>query len=264
MSIMDWTRSLGGAMIGVSRRSLVGQSVRASRRLVSCFRQYDMITAVQLQERAHDMIETQLRRRGIRDERVLEAMLRVPRHEFVPAELVEAAYEDRPLPIGNKETISQPYMVAAMTEAACVESGDRVLEVGTGSGYQAAILAYVGAQVDTIERNPRLAQEARERLERLGFRNIQVFVGDGSEGLAANAPYNLILVTAAAPSVSSALVGQLDKEGRLIVPVGDLHRQDLLLVTKHGGKTETHLLDPCQFVPLIGKGGWPENPPRFG
>ena len=222
-----------------------------------------MVTAMRFEVRARDMIETQLRSRGIRDERVLEAMLRVPRHEFVPRELVAAAYDDRPLPIGEAETISQPYIVAAMTEAARVSPGDKALEVGTGSGYQAAILAYLGARVYTIERNPRLAADARERLKRLGYLNVKVFSGDGSEGLPANAPYNVILVTAAAPTVSPVLLGQLADGGRLVVPVGDLYHQDLLLLFKHGGETAMRILDPCQFVPLIGKGGWPERSAGF-
>jgi protein-L-isoaspartate(D-aspartate) O-methyltransferase len=223
-----------------------------------------MVTAMRFEVRARDMIEIQLRRRGIRDERVLDAMLRVPRHEFVPTELVAAAYDDRPLPIGEAETISQPYIVAAMTEAARVSPGDKALEVGTGSGYQAAILAYLGARVYTIERNPQLAAEARERLKRLGYLNVEVFSGDGSEGLSANAPYDVILVTAAAPTVSPALLGQLTDGGRLVVPVGDLYHQDLLLLFKHGGETATRILDPCQFVPLIGRGGWPERSTGFG
>jgi len=223
-----------------------------------------MVTAMRFEVRARDMIETQLRRRGIRDERVLEAMLRVPRHEFVPTELVAAAYDDRPLPIGEAETISQPYIVAAMTEAARVSPGHKALEVGAGSGYQAAILAYLGARVYTIDRNSRLAADARERLKRLGYLNVEVFSGDGSEGLPANAPYNVILVTAAAPTVSPVLLGQLADGGRLVVPVGDLYHQDLLLLFKHGGETATRILDPCQFVPLIGKGGWPEKSTGFG
>jgi protein-L-isoaspartate(D-aspartate) O-methyltransferase len=205
------------------------------------------------------MVETQLRRRGIRDERVLEAMRLVPRHEFVPPESVGAAYEDRPLPIGEYETISQPYIVAAMTEAARAAPGDKALEIGTGSGYQAAILAHLGATVYTMERNTGLAEKARERLQRLGYCHVEVFSGDGSEGLAAYAPYDVVIVSAAAPSVSPVLLGQLAEGGRLVAPVGSLHYQELLLLFKQGGQITTRDLGPCQFVPLIGKGGWPER-----
>jgi len=211
------------------------------------------------EKQRHEMIEVQLRRRGIRDERVLEAMLQVARHEFVPPELLHAAYEDRPLPIGESETISQPYIVAAMTQAAHVQRGDRTLEVGTGSGYQAAVLAYLGAKVYTLERNSQLAEAARARLERLGFTGIEVICGDGSEGYRDAAPYQIIMVTAAAPTVPPALLAQLAVDGRLVIPVGDLHHQDLQLIFKHHDQVTTRFLDPCQFVPLIGKGGWPER-----
>jgi protein-L-isoaspartate(D-aspartate) O-methyltransferase len=206
------------------------------------------------------MIEGQLRRRGIRDKRVLEAMLTVPRHEFVPPEYLGAAYEDRPLPIGAAETISQPYIVAAMTAAARVSPGDQALEVGTGSGYQAAVLACLGARVYTIERNSQLAQAARLRLARLGYAGVEVIQGDGSEGHAAAAPYQVILVTAAAPAVPPPLLDQLAEGGRLIIPVGDRNRQDLHLIFKRGGQTATRLLDPVQFIPLVGKRAWPEKP----
>ena len=202
------------------------------------------------------MVETQLRRRGIRDERVLEAMRLVPRHEFVPAGLVGAAYDDRPLPIGEHETISQPYIVAAMTQAACVAPGEKALEIGGGSGYQAAVLAQLGATVWMIEINPQLAESARERLKRLGYAKVEVFAGDGSEGLAAHAPYDVVIVSAATPSVSPLLLGQLAEGARLVAPVGNLHYQELLLLSKQGGQITTRHLDPCQFVPLIGKGGW--------
>jgi len=205
------------------------------------------------------MVELQLRNRGIRNPSVLDAMLHVPRHEFVPASLIKAAYDDRPLPLGDAETISQPYMVAAMTEAARVEAGDKALEVGTGSGYQAAILAYLGARVYSVERNPALAEAARERLARLGYDGVEVVVGDGSEGYPAAAPYDIIIVTAAAPNVPPILIEQLAEEGRLLIPVGDLRRQDLLLSVKQAGDVRTQILDPCQFVPLVGKAGWPEN-----
>ena len=222
-----------------------------------------MMTAHQFETQNRNMIETQLRRRGIRDERVLEAMRLVPRHEFVPAKLVDAAYDDRPLPIGERETISQPYIVAAMTEAACVAPGDIALEIGGGSGYQAAILAHLDATVCTMERNPQLAEEARERLARLGYRNVEVFAGDGSEGLAARAPYDVVIVSAGTPSVSPILLGQLAEGGRLVAPVGNLHQQELLLMCKQGGQMSTRLLGLCQFVPLIGKGGWPERSPAL-
>jgi protein-L-isoaspartate(D-aspartate) O-methyltransferase len=203
------------------------------------------------------MVEQQLRRRGIRDEQVLDAMFSVPRHEFVPPGFVGAAYDDRPVPIGASETISQPYIVAAMTEAVQVKSGDTALEVGTGTGYQAAILAHLGAKVYTIERNGRHAETARARLARLGYAGIAVIWGDGSEGYPAAAPYQIILVTAAAPEVPQTLLDQLDEGGRLVIPVGSRFQQSLHLIWKQGSETLTHILDPCQFVPLLGKYGWP-------
>jgi len=215
-----------------------------------------MMTAQDFEMRARYMVETQLRRRGIHDERVLEAMQQVPRHEFVPPELVDAAYDDRPLLIGERETISQPYMVAAITQAAHVAPGNRALEIGGGSGYQAAILAHLGATVCTVEINPRLAEEARERLQRLGYTNVEVITGDGSEGLPAHAPYDVIIVSAAAPTISPILLGQLAEGGRLAAPVGNREQQELLLMSKHDGRITIRRLDPCQFVPLLGKGGW--------
>jgi protein-L-isoaspartate(D-aspartate) O-methyltransferase len=207
----------------------------------------------------HAMVERQLRHRGIRDARVLEAMYEVPRHEFIPLIHRDAAYDDRPIVIGDGQTISQPYIVAAMTEAARIQPGDRVLEIGTGSGYQAAVLAHLGAAVITMERNPRLAEEARERLERLGYSGIQVIAEDGSAGYPPAAPYDAILVTAAAPRVPSALVAQLADEGRVVIPVGTLYQQILQLIVKHGNRLSVLDLDPCQFVPLIGKEGWRET-----
>jgi protein-L-isoaspartate(D-aspartate) O-methyltransferase len=218
-----------------------------------------MTQPLPFETKRREMIETQLRRRGISDERVLNSMFRVPRHEFVPPDLLKFAYDDRPLPLGEAQTISQPYIVAAMTEAANVQPGDKALEVGTGSGYQAAVLSYLGARVYTIERNAELAEWARERLARLGYDGVEVIVGDGSEGYPPAAPYDIILVTAAAPVLPAALLDQLAEGGRLLIPVGDLRRQDLLLYLKQAGQVKTRVLDPCQFVPLIGKGGWPEN-----
>jgi len=214
------------------------------------------------EERIRTMVEMQLRHRGIRDERVLEAMRRVPRHEFVPADLADAAYDDRPLPIGESETISQPYIVALMTQAAGVAPGDRALEIGGGSGYQAAILAYLGATVCSVEKNPRLADEARERLARLGFDHVEIIAGDGSEGLADRAAFDVIIVSAGAPCISPALLKQLAEGGRLVAPVGSLHQQELLLLCQEGGRTTTQYLGACQFVPLIGKGGWRQEEVR--
>lgn len=216
-----------------------------------------MLATGSFEIQARDMVETQLRRRGILDERVLEAMRQVPRHEFVPSAMINAAYADRPLPIGLHETISQPYMVAAMTQAAAVASGDKALEIGGGSGYQAAILAQMGATVWMMEINPELAESARLRLARLGYAGVEVIAGDGSEGLAAHAPYDVVIVSAAAPSVPPALLDQIADGGRLVVPVGNLNLQDLLLLTRQNGQIFTRQLDACQFVPLLGKGGWP-------
>ena len=218
---------------------------------------------VPFQTERRAMVEHQIRRRGIRDERVLAAMLAVPRHEFVPAAHLGAAYDDRPLPIGETETISQPYIVAAMSAAARILPGDKALEIGTGSGYQAAVLAWLGARVWTVERNAFLVESARERLKRLGYNGVEVILGDGTEGHAEAAPYQAILVTAAAPHVPAPLLDQLDEGGRLVIPVGDLLHQDLELVCRRGGEFSTRLLDPCQFVPLIGKHAWPERQGRF-
>jgi protein-L-isoaspartate(D-aspartate) O-methyltransferase len=205
------------------------------------------------------MVDWQLRRRGIHDERVLRAMSEVPRHEFVPPLFQFKAYDDQPLAIGDGQTISQPYMVAAMTEAAGVEPGDRVLEIGTGSGYQAAILAHLGAEVITLERIPRLAESARERLFRLSYCGVRVVSEDGSVGYPAGAPYAAILVTAAAPAVPQMLVAQLADGGRLVIPVGTLQLQTLQVISKYAGNLSVRDLDSCQFVPLVGKQAWPER-----
>ncbi len=213
--------------------------------------------AVLFESERRAMVEHQIRRRGIRDEKVLEAMLAVPRHAFVPAALVEAAYDDRPLLIGETQTISQPYIVAAMTAAAKVRPGDKALEIGTGSGYQAAILDYLGANVYSVERNLTLAESAQERLKRLGYSNVEVIHGDGTEGHARAAPFQIILVTAAAPRIPEPLIDQLDEGGRMVIPVGDLMHQELELIFKHGKEISKRFLDPCQFVPLVGRYAWP-------
>jgi protein-L-isoaspartate(D-aspartate) O-methyltransferase len=204
------------------------------------------------------MIERQLRRRGIHDESVLQAMYEVPRHEFVATSCQPAAYEDWPIAIGDGQTISQPYMVAAMTEAAQVKPGDKVLEIGTGSGYQAAILARLGAEVITMERIPGLAESAQARLVSLGYRNILIVPEDGSAGYPLGAPYAAILVTAAAPAVPGVLVSQLAEGGRLVIPVGTLQLQRLQVISKHADNLSVRDLVPCQFVPLVGKEAWPE------
>lgn len=203
------------------------------------------------------MVEEQIRRRGVRDARVLEAMLRVPRHEFVPPENRAAAYTDQPLPIGDGQTISQPYMVAAMTEALRLTGAEKVLEVGTGSGYQAAILSLLAREIHSIEIHPRHAQMAAERLARLGYANVQVHTGDGSRGWPELAPFDAIVVTAAAPQVPPLLLGQLREGGRLVVPVGREREQQLLRLRKLvEGHIEQDGLTYCRFVPLRGEFGW--------
>ena len=205
------------------------------------------------------MVATQLRARGIRDERVLAALLEVPREEFVPTWQRRAAYADEALPIPVGQTISQPYMVARMTELLAVGPGDRVLEIGTGSGYQAAVLVALGCRVMSIERHAELAAAARERLVRLGFGDsVDVRVGDGSLGDPGGAPWPAIVVTAAAPSVPLPLREQLDPDGgRLVVPVGSRDRQDLIVVTRRGNEWIELNDGPCVFVPLVGEAGFP-------
>ncbi len=202
------------------------------------------------------MVETQLRSRGIRDERVLRAMEQVPRHQFVPATEVEHAYSDNPLPIGAGQTISQPYIVGAMVETLAVRPEDRVLEIGTGSGYAAAILAELAREVYTIERQPELAKRARQVLEKLDYKNVQVILSDGTQGLREYAPYEAILVSAAAPQVPLSLFEQLGEGGRMVIPVGNEVVQELQLVRKLGGEAQVIHLDGCRFVPLLGAEGF--------
>ena len=205
------------------------------------------------------MVELQLRARGIRDPRVLAAMGRVPRHEFLGPEFQREAYEDRPLPIGHGQTVSQPYIVAAMLEALDLRPADRVLEIGTGSGYQTALVAELAGKVYSIERHAALAERAREALARLGYREVEVVVGDGTEGLPNAAPFDAILVSAAAPRLPPPLLEQLAEGGRMIVPVGFAAGQDLELVRKHQGQPHITHLDACRFVPLIGREGFPSG-----
>ncbi len=198
------------------------------------------------------MVATQIVARGVRDPLTLAALRKVPRHLFVPAASIAQAYEDHPLPIGHGQTISQPYIVAFMTEALRLRGGESVLEVGTGCGYQAAVLAEIAARVHTIEIVEPLASEATVRLRRLGYANVSVRAGDGYQGWPEAAPFDAILVTAAAPRVPEPLRQQLRDGGRLIVPVGD-EWQELVLVTRRGERFEEQRVLPVRFVPMTGK-----------
>lgn len=203
------------------------------------------------------MVEEQLRRRGIRDERVLAAMRKVPRHEFVDPERWPDAYADRPVTIAERQTTSQPYIIASMLQAAEIQPQHRVLEIGAGSGYQTAVLAELAAQVIAVERYPSLARAAEQSLQGLGYAYVVVVVGDGSLGAPQFAPYNAIIVSAAAPDVPPALLEQLAPGGRLVLPVGNLEEQVLKLVHKHrDGSVTTHAFEGCRFVPLIGEQGF--------
>src|SRR5580704_15261546 len=206
-----------------------------------------------------DMVATQIRARGIRSPRVLHTIQTVPRHLFIPLAKIAAAYADEPLPIGEGQTISQPFMVAAMAEALTLEGSERVLEVGAGCGYQAAVLSLLAREVISIETQPALAARARERLAQLGYRNVRIEEGDGSFGWAAGAPYEAILVTAAAPAVPPPLLEQLAEGGRLVIPVGKSDHQELMCIAKREGRINERSLFACRFVPLVGHYGWRPN-----
>jgi protein-L-isoaspartate(D-aspartate) O-methyltransferase len=198
------------------------------------------------------MVAQQIAARGVRDEQTLDAMRRVPRHLFVPPEVASQAYADHPLPIGHGQTISQPYIVAFMTEALHLDAGDTVLEVGTGSGYQAAILAEIASRVYTIEIVEPLAEEAAARLRKLGYDNVEVRAGDGYQGWPEAAPFDAIMVTAAAPRIPEPLKEQLADGGRLILPVGD-DWQELVVVARRGDRFEQERVLPVRFVPMTGE-----------
>lgn len=202
------------------------------------------------------MVYEQIERRGVTDRRVLQAMTDVPRHLFVPEELLPQAYTDGPLPIGLGQTISQPYIVALMTELLQVGSSDRVLEIGVGSGYQTAILAELAAEVIGLERLPGLAKLAETRLRSMGYQNVTVHIIDGSEGFPETAPYDVILAAAAAPTVPRPLIEQLAEGGRLVIPVGDTFDQVIERLTRRGKAIRRERLTPVRFVPLIGKHGF--------
>jgi protein-L-isoaspartate(D-aspartate) O-methyltransferase len=205
------------------------------------------------------MVERQLAARGITDARVLEAMRRVPRHIFLGEHGRKHAYEDRALSIEEGQTISQPYIVGAMSQALQLKGGERVLEVGTGSGYQAAVLAELGARVYTIERHAPLLETARARIGSLGYRDLQYRLGDGTEGWPEHAPFDGIIVTAAAPSVPVALASQLAEGGRLVIPVGNRDAQELLLLRRERGFVTRAKICDVAFVPLLGKEGWTDE-----
>jgi protein-L-isoaspartate(D-aspartate) O-methyltransferase len=197
------------------------------------------------------MVDSQLRARGISDLRVLEAMLRVPRHVFVPETYQSQAYEDHPLPISDGQTISQPYIVARMLESLELTPADKVLEIGTGSGYVTALLAELAAQVFSIERHLALADHARNLLAELGYANVRVLTADGTLGLAANAPFDAILVSAAASDLPPALIAQLSESGRMIIPVGSPGSQQLQFIRMHNGQPAISLRELVLFVPLV-------------
>jgi protein-L-isoaspartate(D-aspartate) O-methyltransferase len=205
------------------------------------------------------MVETQIAARGVKTGTVLDAMREVPRHLFVPEHLRSEAYADHPLAIGEGQTISQPYMVAIMTETLAVRPTDRVLEIGTGSGYQTAVLARLARHIVSIERHAALAERARQALDLVGATNVEIVVGDGTQGAPGHAPFDRILVTAGAPSVPDTLRSQLADGGRLVIPVGPSGFQRLVIVERQGEAYSTREGEACVFVPLIGVHGWPER-----
>jgi protein-L-isoaspartate(D-aspartate) O-methyltransferase len=217
------------------------------------------LTPIDIDKLRAAMVVEQLIPRNISDKRVLEAFRKVPRHEFVPEDLRQSAYNDYPLPIGENQTISQPYMVALMTECLKLKDGEKVLEIGTGSGYQAAILGEIAGEVYSVERFKDLADKASEILHSLGYKNIHIKAGDGTLGWSEFAPYDGIVVTAGAPGVPESLVKQLKDGGRLVIPIDSGgFGQILTLVERVGHTTRQSDICACTFVPLIGKEGWPE------
>jgi protein-L-isoaspartate(D-aspartate) O-methyltransferase len=202
------------------------------------------------------MVEYQIRRRGVSNQRLLAAMEKVPRHRFVPDSESHSAYEDMPIPIGSGQTISQPYMVALMTDLLQLTGEERVLEIGTGSGYQAALLAELAKEVFSVERFESLAGRARSELAGLGYENVTIVVGDGTLGYPDRAPYDRVIVTAAAPRIAQPWLYQLKEGGRLVLPLGQRWSQTLTVVIKEGSRIRTESHGGCVFVPLVGEHGW--------
>jgi protein-L-isoaspartate(D-aspartate) O-methyltransferase len=203
------------------------------------------------QQQREEMVREQLAKRGIRDPRVLDVMRTVPRHEFVPEPFRQGAHEDHPLPIGEGQTISQPYIVAAMLERLALQVTDRVLEVGTGSGYVTALLSLLCAEVYSVERHAQLEFAAESTLHRLEYRNVEFKVGDGRQGWPEYAPFDAILISAATPVLPPALFVQLREDGRMILPLGPAESQELQLIRKVNGRPEAKILEGCRFVPLV-------------
>lgn len=224
---------------------------------MATFRQGNGSESAKFAEQRQLMVESQIRRRGVTQQQVLDAMATVPRHEFVPPFWTNQAYADEPLPIGQGQTISQPYIVAAMVASLALTGSEKVLEIGTGCGYQAAVLSLLAREVHSVEILPDLARPAAERLERLGYSNVHVHSGDGTLGWRESAPFDAILIAAAAPAVPEPLLQQLALGGRLIAPVGSEDQQELQLITKREGKWMVRETGPCRFVPLMGHHGWP-------
>jgi len=216
-------------------------------------------TSKKYERKREEMVRSQIEARGIRDPRVLSAFRVVPRHLFVSEALRDQAYGDYPLPIGEQQTISQPYIVAEMTQALELKKDDRVLEIGTGSGYQAAILAQIVYRVYTIERKRSLYMQTRNLFDKLNYHNIVTKYADGTKGWQEESPFDAIVVTAGAPEIPEVLINQLTKGGRLVVPVGNQHTQELIKIYRNKEKFEQTNLGGCRFVKLVGEHGWKEQ-----
>ncbi len=206
-----------------------------------------------------NMLSVQIKARGINGKEVLTALRKIPRHLFIPEQQREYAYEDFPLPIGESQTISQPYMVALMTQALNLKKHEKVLEIGTGSGYQSAVLSRIAKEVYTVEKIESLGLKSEKIFKELGHKNIKVKIGDGTEGWSEHAPYDGIIVTAGSPQMPKPLIEQLSENGRIVIPIGNSFSQDLIVARKTKGELTQRTICGCMFVPLIGKYGWDNN-----